>query len=92
MMSDARSKGAAERLALKRAFGEKVRAHRKASNLTAMELAHRCQLSESTISKIETGRGSDPPLSLVLILCETFAVSPCTMLAGLHAPRGRRAK
>jgi transcriptional regulator with XRE-family HTH domain len=91
-MSEAHLTAAAERLELKRAFGAKVRARREAANLTSSGLARRCRLSESTISKLELGRGGDPSLSIILILCEVFAVQPNTLLDGLHAPKARRTK
>ena len=73
-MSDLQRNAAAERLELKRAFGQRVRGHRRAANLTVGGLAKRCRLSESTISKIELGRGGDPSLAIILILCEAFAI------------------
>lgn len=91
-MSEARFNAAAERLELKCAFGDAVRSRREAANLTVAGLAKRCRLSQSTIGKIEAGRGGDPSLSIVLILCEAFAVAPSTLLTGLRAPRERRAK
>ncbi|MBA3808528.1 MAG: helix-turn-helix transcriptional regulator [Solirubrobacterales bacterium] len=81
-MAEARFDAAAERLELKRAFGAKVRERRTAANLTSSGLARRCRLSESTVSKIELGRGGDPSLQIILILCEAFSISPDTLLDG----------
>ncbi|MBA3808916.1 MAG: helix-turn-helix domain-containing protein [Solirubrobacterales bacterium] len=91
-MSEAHLTAAAERLKLKRAFGAQVRARREAANLTSSGLARRCRLSESTISKLELGRGGDPSLSIILILCEAFSIQPNTLLDGLPAPKERRTK
>jgi transcriptional regulator with XRE-family HTH domain len=92
LMSEARFNAAAERLELKHAFGEKVRERREAANLSVARLAKRCRLSHSTIAKIEAGRGGDPSLWIILILCEVFEISPSTLLAGLDAPRERIAE
>jgi len=90
-MSEARLNEAAERLELKRAFGAQVRARREAANLTAAGLAKRCRLSHSTIAKVEAGRGGDPGLWIILILCDAFAITPSTLLKGLPTPQRRGA-
>jgi transcriptional regulator with XRE-family HTH domain len=89
-VSEARLNVATERLRLIDAFGEKLREHRKAAHLSETRLAERARLSVSTISKTELGRGGEPSLSLILILCEALAISPNALLNELPTPHARR--
>jgi transcriptional regulator with XRE-family HTH domain len=86
--SESRLRVASERVALMRAFGEKLRELRVARGLSPRELAGRCRISPSTISKTELGRG-EPRLSLILILCDGLDVSPDALMGDLPASRER---
>jgi transcriptional regulator with XRE-family HTH domain len=75
---------------LLRAFGEKVRDHRKAAGLSIRGLATRCRLSSSTISKTELATRGEPSLSLILVLRAGLAISPDVLLGDLPIPPRRR--
>jgi transcriptional regulator with XRE-family HTH domain len=65
-----------EQLALKRAFGQRVRAAREALKLTQEELAEYASLAADTISKIERGKENPTLLtmnSVALALGKSFA-------------------
>jgi DNA-binding XRE family transcriptional regulator len=70
-----RNQIAAERAAIANAFGAKVRAYRQAQGLTTDELAQRCNLVGSTISKIEKGR-PEPRLWLIVQICRGLNIQP----------------
>jgi transcriptional regulator with XRE-family HTH domain len=79
-------------LALIRAFGEHLRARRQAAGLSTGALAERCRVSVSTISKLELGRGGEPGLTMILIVCDGLAISTDMLLGELPTPQERRAK
>lgn len=85
-----RLRRAEERLRLRRSFGARVSELRKQAGLTQRELATRASLSQVTLSRTESGSGSEPGLSLILILCQALEVSPDALLAHLPVPRERR--
>jgi transcriptional regulator with XRE-family HTH domain len=87
--AEQRLRAASERMMLTRAFGEKLRGLRVAAGLNRKQLAHKCRLSPSTISKTELGR-SEPSLSLILIFCDGLRVSPNALIGGLPVPQERR--
>jgi transcriptional regulator with XRE-family HTH domain len=89
-VSEDRLRAATERLELTRAFGEQVRGHRKAANLSVKGLAKRCHVPPTTISDLELGRGGEPRLSLILSLCAGLAIGHDTLLGDLPAPKERR--
>lgn len=90
--AERRLRASTERLALIRAFGQRLRARRRAADLSLGELAARCRVSSSTISKLETGRGGEPGLIAILILCDGLAISSDMLLGELPAPQERRPK
>jgi transcriptional regulator with XRE-family HTH domain len=90
--SEQRLRASTERLALIRAFGEQLRARRQAADLSTGALAERCRVSVSTISKLELGRGGEPGLTMILIVCDGLAISTDMLLGELPTPQERRAK
>jgi ribosome-binding protein aMBF1 (putative translation factor) len=82
--SEDRLRAASERAALLKAFGARLRTLRIASGLSPGELAEKCRLSRSTISKAELGQ-YELRLSLIVILCDglgccratSWAICPC---------------
>jgi transcriptional regulator with XRE-family HTH domain len=87
-----RLRASTERLALIRAFGEQLRARRQAAGLSAGALAEGCRVSVSTISKLELGRGGEPGLTMILIVCDGLAISTDMLLGELPTPQERRPK
>lgn len=61
-------------------FGTRLHILRKESQLTIGTLADKCLISKSTMQGYESGQ-YDPPLPVMLRLCETFGVSPEYLLA-----------
>lgn len=90
VVAERRLRASTERLALIRAFGQQLRARREDTGLSLSALAARCRVSPSTISKLETGRGGEPGLHTILILCEGLAINSDTLLSKLPAPQERR--
>jgi transcriptional regulator with XRE-family HTH domain len=86
---ESRLQAATERMALTREFGKRLRELRVAAGLSRAQLAERCRVSQSTISKSELGRG-EPRLLLILILCEGLRVTPDELIGALPAPTARR--
>ncbi len=86
--ANSRLRVASERVALTRAFGQALCELREAAELSPAELARRCRISQSTVSKTELAR-REPRLSLILILCAGLEVSPDTLLAELPVPQER---
>lgn len=86
-MPDRRAAAAAEMFELRCAFGGAIRGRREAADLSVARFAKRCRLSKSTVNKIEQGHGGEPGLSVILIFCEVFEITPSTLLDGLLAPR-----
>jgi transcriptional regulator with XRE-family HTH domain len=74
---------------LMRAFGEKLRHLRVAAGLSRAQLAGKCRISPSTVSKTELGH-SEPRLSLILILCDGLDLSPNALIGELPVPQERR--
>ncbi|MBA3808223.1 MAG: helix-turn-helix domain-containing protein [Solirubrobacterales bacterium] len=90
--AERRLRASTERLALIRAFGQQLRARRRAAHLSVSALAARCRVSPSTISKLEAGRGGEPGLVAILIVCDGLAISSDMLLGELPAPQERRPK
>jgi DNA-binding XRE family transcriptional regulator len=90
--AERRLRASTERLALIRAFGEQLRARRQAADLSVSALAARCRVSPSTISKLELGRGGEPGLLAILILCDGLAISSDMLLGEIPPPQERRPK
>ena len=51
----------------------KIRTLRKARKLTVQELAYRCDIERSNLSRIETGR-SNPTVKTLCIICNALDV------------------
>jgi predicted transcriptional regulator len=81
-----------ERLALTHAFGEQVRARRKAADLSMRGLAERCRVPVSAIGTLEAGRGGEPGLMMILIVCDGLAITADMLLGELPTPQERRAR
>ena len=90
--AERRLRASTERLALISAFGQQLRARRRAVDLSVTTLAARCRVSPSTISKLEAGRGGEPGLLAILIVCDGLAISSDMLLGELPAPQERRPK
>lgn len=71
------------------AFGGRVRELRKARGWTSERLAQEASLTVSTVSNVERAV-QEPRLSTVLLLIETFQVTPVELLTGITAPRKKR--
>ena len=82
-------RAASERMMLTRAFGEKLRHLRVAAGLSRAQLASKCRISPSTVSKTELGH-SEPRLSLILILCDGLDLRPERLLGELPIPQERK--
>lgn len=76
-------------MTLTEAFGRRLQDLRVAGGLTQGQLASKCRLSSSTISKAELGQ-REPRLWLILILCDGLGLSPQELIGGLTAPQERR--
>lgn len=88
--AEQRLRASTERLQLTRAFGEQMRARRQAAGLSAGALAERCRVFVSTISKLELGRGGEPGITIILIVCDGLAISTDMLLGELPTPQERR--
>jgi transcriptional regulator with XRE-family HTH domain len=87
--AESRLRAASERMLLMRAFGERLRQLRLAAGLTRSQLARKCRISQSTLSRAELGR-SEPSLSQILILGDALQVTPDALIGGLPVPQERR--
>jgi hypothetical protein len=83
---EGRLRAASERMRHTRALGEKLRDLRVAAGLSRWQLAGRCRISPSMLSKTER-EVSEPRLSLILILCDGLDLSPNTLIGELPVPR-----
>ena len=62
-------------------MGQRIKACRKAANLTQKQLAAKMGVKEAAISKWEHGRVDTIPRSTVEALAELFGVHPCYLMA-----------
>ena len=90
--AEQRLRAVTERLGLTRALGEQLRARRQAAGLSAGALADRCGVPVSTINTLEPGRGGEPGLTMILIVCDGLAISTDMLLGELPTPQERRPK
>jgi transcriptional regulator with XRE-family HTH domain len=84
-------RAASERMMLMRAFGEKLQQLRVAAGLSRAQLASKCRISPSSVTRTELGQ-SEPRLSLIVMLCDGLGVSPDTLIGELPVPQERREK
>jgi transcriptional regulator with XRE-family HTH domain len=79
-------------------FGQQVRQLRLAAELTQEDLAHRCGLFRTYMSRIETGQ-ANPTLTMVQAIADSLGVSiptlfqlvqPTRVAVSPKPPRGRR--
>jgi transcriptional regulator with XRE-family HTH domain len=63
-------------------IGAIVKTHREAKGYSQEELATRCLLSRSVISRIESGH-HEPRISTLLVLADVLGVPAATFLGGL---------
>lgn len=68
-----------------RAFGERVRELRLASGLTQDDLAERCGLFRTYLSRIETGR-ANPTLTMIHALASSLGVPVVALFGAPAAP------
>lgn len=61
-------------------IGKKLKSRRKSLNLTQSELAEKVGLTESSISRYESGRISTMPTSTVKRICEVLQIEPSELL------------
>lgn len=66
-------------------IGDKIRAHRKALNLTQTELGEKLGVKTNAVSKWECGRVEDIPRSKIKAMAELFNV-PASYLIDEEAP------
>lgn len=65
-------------------IGKKIRAKRKKLNLTQLELAEKVGLTESSISRYESGKIATMPTSTITKICSALNLEPSELL-GLTA-------
>ena len=63
----------------------KIRALRKARKLTVQELAYRCDIERSNLSRIETGR-SNPTVKTLCIICTRRTASGTDRINAARRP------
>jgi transcriptional regulator with XRE-family HTH domain len=63
-------------------LGSNVRRLRRAAGLSQIELADRCGMHFTEISRLERGR-KDPQLSTIVKLARGLDVAPADLLAGI---------
>lgn len=68
-------------------MGQRIKACRKAANLTQKELAAKMGVKEAAISKWEHGRVDTIPRSTIKALADLFGVHPCYLMAFSNDPR-----
>lgn len=61
-------------------IGKKLKARRKALNLTQSALAEKVGLTESSISRYEAGRIATMPTSTIKRICEELHIEPSELL------------
>lgn len=61
-------------------IGEKIKSKRKALNLTQLELAEKIGLTESSISRYESGKIATMPTSTVNKICDVLGIEPSELL------------
>jgi transcriptional regulator with XRE-family HTH domain len=82
---DERLLAAIERMDLIKTFGQRVRALREEQGISSDELARRCRVHSSLLSRIELGQ-SEPGLLMFLIVAEGLELSPTDLLLPIKAP------
>ncbi len=65
-------------------IGSKIKQKRKALNLTQLQLAERVGLTESSISRYESGKIATMPTSTVNKICKELCIEPAELL-GLNS-------
>ena len=61
-------------------IGAKIRQKRKALNLTQFQLAEKVELTESSISRYESGKIATMPTSTVNKICKVLKIEPAELL------------
>ena len=61
-------------------IGEKIKSKRKSLNLTQLELAEKIGLTESSISRYESGKIATMPTSTVNKICGVLNIQPSELL------------
>ena len=61
-------------------IGAKIRQKRKALNLTQLQLAEKVELTESSISRYESGKIATMPTSTVNKICKVLNIEPAELL------------
>jgi transcriptional regulator with XRE-family HTH domain len=61
-------------------IGAKIRQKRKALNLTQLQLAEKVELTESSISRYESGKIATMPTSTVNKICKVLKIEPAELL------------
>jgi transcriptional regulator with XRE-family HTH domain len=69
----------------KRSFGRRVRELRRACDLTQEDLAERCGLFRTYMSRIETGQ-ANPTLTMIHTLAASLGVSVVALFGSSAAP------
>ena len=61
-------------------IGAKIRQKRKSLNLTQLQLAEKVELTESSISRYESGKIATMPTSTVNKICKVLNIEPADLL------------
>ena len=61
-------------------IGQKIKQKRKALNLTQLQLAEKVELTESSISRYESGKIATMPTSTVNKICKVLKIEPAELL------------
>ena len=61
-------------------IGAKIRQKRKALNLTQLQLAEKVELTESSISRYESGKIATMPTSTINKICRVLNIEPAELL------------
>ncbi len=71
-------------------IGEKIKALRKAHHMTAEALGVAIGKDRATVYRYENGELDDPPISIILSLCDAFQVAPSELLGVCTSPPAER--
>lgn len=61
-------------------IGQKIKQKRKSLNLTQLQLAEKVDLTESSISRYESGKIATMPTSTVNKICKVLCIEPAELL------------
>jgi transcriptional regulator with XRE-family HTH domain len=88
MGGEGRLLAATELMILRRAFGVRLRELRHATRVSPSRLAQKCRVAPRTIKDAESGRGGEPGLALILVICQALNIPTDELLDALPVPDG----